>query len=478
LEAYCGYHPCEHAGWHCMGCQRHFCDTCVPDQGVASAVCPTCRAYLKFTGAAAEVTPFWQCLSDFFAYPFSAAPFILILICTFLPAFAGDGFTGLFVAIFLLCAQTKYMYSVIESTASGELSPPSLVEAFGASGLILVAQQVIIILAIVGLVFLASVWLGDGWAILVMGLLLLVLPAIIMILAVEHRVSQALDFSNLTSFIVALGWPYFVMYGYILLLLLGMGAAQSFVIEHFQAPFSYTVTGFVTSYFFLVICFLMGYVLFQYQHRLGGAMITDTLISPADKAALSEKQAQVEVDIALKEGRYDLAIDSLTHQFSRRPNDKITLSRLFKLLMETGKWEMLDKKSRPMLTLLLETGSIKEIRLMLRGLYKQRPQFEVRDPELALNLAKSLYHAGEYRLLLRILKDFGIRFKESPLEPEVLEISARALANGLHKVDKAKLYLQYLHKQFPSHVLAAAVPEQLQHLEETGQLQEQRVRFE
>jgi hypothetical protein len=477
VETYCRYHPPDHAGWHCSRCHSHFCDTCVPDKGVASATCPVCHSFLSYTGQASEVTPFWQCLSDFFAYPFATAPLFLIAICTLFPALAGDGLVGLIVAVFLMCAQTKYMYTVVENTAMGELNPPALGTAFTGGGLMLVIQQVFILLAIVGVVFLTSVWLGEGWALLVMGMLFLVLPASVMILATEHEVSQALDISRLIGFIQALGWPYFVMYGYILLLLLGMGAAQSFVMEHLRPGFALTITGFITSYFFLVIFSMMGYVLYQYQHRLGGALVNDYSGNLAEKSALTEKHTLVEIDIALKEGNYDLAITSLTGLFNHKPHDKLTLNRLFRLLLETQHWEHLDKRSRPMLALLLETGRIKEIRQMLRGLYKQRPQFEVRDPELAWHLAQSLYHAGEYRLLLRILKDFGSRFKNAEQEPEVLALSARALANGLHNCPKAKVYLQYLKKQFPLHPLAGKVPEQLEQLEKSGRLAEPKVTF-
>ena len=474
---YCRYHPIEQAGWHCLGCKRYFCDTCVPDQGVASAMCPVCHSYLKFTGKATETLPFWQRISDFFVYPFAPAPIFLLIICTILPALAGDGWLGLFVAVFLMCAQTKYMYSVIESTSVGELSPPSLSVAFSGGGLVLVFQQLLIVLAIIGIVFLASSWFGDGWAWIAMVVALLVLPASVMILATEHQISQALDLTRLIGFIRALGWPYFVMYGYILLLLLGMGAAQAFVMEHFRPALAFTITGFVASYFLLVIFFMMGYVLFQYQHLLGGVLVETTFMSPADKAVLTDKQAQAEIDIALKEGRYELAITSLLDLFKRKPHDKIALNRLFKLLLETQKWELLDKKSRPVLQLLLETGRIKEIRQMLRGLYKQRSGFEVRDPELALHLSQSLYHAGEYRLLLRILRDFGNRFENAEQEPEVLELSARALANGLHNAEKARIYLRYLQKQFPNQPIARSVPAQLASLERTGRIPERRAKF-
>ncbi len=477
METYCRYHPLEHAGWHCLGCHRHLCNHCVAADAGAHAHCPVCQAVLRYTGSAADIEPFWQRLSDFFAYPVAKAPLALVSICTIVPAIAGDGLLGLIVGVFLLCAQTKYMYSIIETTQQGKMAPPTLSSAFSGGGLSLVLQQVVIFFVFFGLVFVAGIWLGQGAALLVLAFICLLFPACVMILATERRVSEAIDPNRLIGVIQGLGWPYFVMFGYLVLLLLGMGAVLSFVTDHFGAVLARTVTGFVTSYFFLVIFHMLGYLLFQYQHRLDSVITAADTGRPLERHVKEDKKFQIEIDIALKEGQYDVAIEALIVQFNRKPHDKLILDRLFKLLMLTQKWDLLDKKSRPVLALLLEAGRIREIRQMLRGLYKQRPEFEVRDPQLAFHLAQSLYHVGEYRLLLRILKDFGNRFKNATQEPEVLELSARTLANGLHNGSKAKMYLQYLAKEFPAHSLADKVPESLQSLEKSGRIPEPIAKF-
>ncbi|WP_246840996.1 B-box zinc finger protein [Hahella sp. CCB-MM4] len=479
MESYCQYHPLEPSEWYCKNCQVHFCEHCVAmPPGSYNAQCPVCHQNLGHSGSTAKVPPFWQCLSDFFAYPISRDPIVLIAICTLLPAIFNQGFLALIILIVLVCAQTKYMYLVIEQSARGDLKPPTLKEAFMGGGLMLVIQQTLIFIIFGGLVFAANMWLGSGIAMLLLILILIGLPASIMLLATEHEITQALDPSRILGVVGAIGWPYFVMCGYLILLMLGLGAVQEFVVTRFNPSLAYTITGFTSSYFMLVIFCMMGYVLYQYQPRLGGAIHSSQHeVHKPDLAQKNEKQSLIEIDIALKDGRYDLAIESLTNLFSRKPYDKVTLDRLFKLLMLTGRWDVLDKKSLPVLKLLVETGRIREIRQMLRGLYSKREKFEVRDPEAAYHIAQSLYHAGDYRLLLRVLQGYGQRFKDAPHQAEVIMLSARALANGLHNGPKAKQYLMYLAKNFSQDDLAAQVPELLEHLKKDGRLPDPKVSF-
>ncbi|WP_020408784.1 DUF4013 domain-containing protein [Hahella ganghwensis] len=408
----------------------------------------------------------------------SRDPIFLIAICTVLPAIFNQGLLALLVLVVLVCAQTKYMYLVIENSAAGDLKPPTLKEAFGGGGLMLVIQQTLIFLIFGGLVFAVNLWLGSALAILMLVLILVGLPASVMLLATEHEIAQALDPSRILGVIGAIGWPYFVMCGYLILLMLGLGAVQEFVVTRFSPSLAYTVTGFTSSYFMLVIFCMMGYVLFQYQPRLGGAIRTHQLEDPrTEQVKKNEKQSLIEIDIALKDGKYDLAIEALTNLFSRKPHDKVTLDRLFRLLMLTHRWDVLDKKSLPVLKLLVETGRIREIRQMLRGLYTKREKFEVRDPDAAYHIAQSLYHAGDYRLLLRVIQNYSQRFKDAPHQVEVLLLSARALANGLHNGTKARQYLLFLAKNFPEDPHAVQVPELLEHLKKEGRLPDPKVSF-
>ncbi len=478
MDSYCHYHPLQPSLWYCSNCQKPLCGDCVAAKPQSfNAQCPVCQHSLRHSGSANHVTPFWQCLSDFFAYPIAKDPIVLVAICTLLPAFLNQGIIALIVGIVLLCAQTKYMYQVIENTSHGELKPPALSKAFSGGGMVLIFQQTLIFIILGGLLYAANIWLGTILYTIVLLFIIIALPASVMLLATEHEISQAIDPGRLMGVMLAIGWPYLVMCGYLVLLMLGFGAVKDFVDVHLNPSLASTLTGFTSSYFLMVIFYMMGYVLYQYQPRLGGAIQVNEQMPSTEQLSRNDKQTQIEIDIALKDGKYDLAIESLLGLFSRKPHDKVTLDRLFRLLLLTERWDLLDKKSLPVLKLLIETGRIREIRQMLRGLYGKRKTFEVRDPDAAYHVAQSLYHANDYRLLLRVLQKYGERFKDAPHQAEVLLLSARALANGLHNGDKAKQYLLFLAKNFSADPIAAQVPEYLEHLGKTGRLPDPKVKF-
>ena len=478
MDSFCHYHPLQPSLWYCANCQKTYCGDCVATKSQGySAQCPNCQQSLRPSGSANHVTPFWQCLSDFFAYPVAKDPIVLVALCTLVPAFLSQGLITLIVMVVLLCAQTKYMYQVIENTSRGELKPPALSQAFSGGGMVLILQQTLIFIIIGGLLYAVNLWLGPFFYTLVLLFVILALPASIMLLATEHEISGAIDPSRLLGVMFAIGWPYFVMCGYLVLLILGFGAVREFVETQLNPSLASTLTGFTSSYFLMVIFYMMGYVLYQYQPRLGGALHIIETAPATEQISRNDKQTQIEIDIALKDGKYDLAIESLLGLFSKKPHDKVTLDRLFRLLMLTERWDLLDKKSLPVLKLLIETGRIREIRQMLRGLYGKRPTFEVRDPDAAYHVAQSLYHANDYRLLLRVLQKYGERFKDAPHQAEVLLLSARALANGLHNGPKAKQYLLFLAKKFSADPIAESVPEYLMHLEKTGRLPDPKVKF-
>ena len=73
----CQYHPAQPATWHCVPCQRHFGDCCIPlnaDAPDDGPVCPLCSRELTFLGAANTALPFWERLPQFFAYGLQVSP--------------------------------------------------------------------------------------------------------------------------------------------------------------------------------------------------------------------------------------------------------------------------------------------------------------------------------------------------------------------------------------------------------------------
>lgn len=99
--------------------------------------------------------------------------------------------------------------------------------------------------------------------------MILALPASIMVLAMEQSVAAALHPLNLTALISRIGSPYFLLYGYLILLILASGAAQDFALSHFPAWLAMALAGFLNSTFTLILFHMLGYLLLQYRDELG-----------------------------------------------------------------------------------------------------------------------------------------------------------------------------------------------------------------
>ena len=304
----CHYHPGDPAKWHCGECQMHYCSRCMPDADTRQrrALCPRCSKAMRYLGAATEVVPFWQRVGAFFRYPFHTDPLIVIAICTLVPVVAPANIIGLIIWLVLALALFKYTYAVINHTAEGHLKPPAVSVAFTGSGFDIVVLQLLVFVLMGGLVGAAAMLGGPILMMLAVAFVVLALPASIMVLAMERSVGAAVNPMNLAVLISRIGTPYFLLYGYLILLTLASGAAQDFAVNHFPFWVAQPLAGFLNSTFTLILFHMLGYLLFQYQEELGFASdIQDDTAGQDTHQRDRSARFDADIDMNLKDGNYD-----------------------------------------------------------------------------------------------------------------------------------------------------------------------------
>src|SRR5690554_5294270 len=269
----CHYHPLAPAKWVCSDCQIHYCSGCMPDADPRRqhGLCPHCGRAMRYLGAATEAEPFWQRISAFFRYPFHRDPLMVVAFCTLVPIFLGDGLSGWLVYILLALVLFKYAYAVIRHTAEGHMKPPPVSTAWSGQGFAIGIQQMVMFIAMGLLVAFAMAMLGPLPGLVLGALVVLALPAAIMILAMERSVFAALNPLNLATLITAIGWPYFLLYGFLILMTMASGAAQDFAVTHLEPVLAQPLAGFPNSTYMLILFHMLGYLLFQFQQELGFA---------------------------------------------------------------------------------------------------------------------------------------------------------------------------------------------------------------
>jgi len=450
----CHYHPGESAKWHCGECQIHYCTRCMPDADTRKrrALCPHCNRAMRYLGASSEIVPFWQRIGAFFRYPFHSDPLIVIAVCTLVPLLAPQNLTGLIIWIVLALALFKYTYAVINHTAEGHLKPPPVSVAFSGPGFSIVILQMLVFVLLGVLISLAAAVGGPILMMLALAFAVLALPASIMILAMERSVIPAVNPINLAVLISRIGTPYFLLYGYLILLTLASGAAQDFAVNHFPLWVAQPLAGFLNSTFTLILFHMLGYLLFQYQEELGFASDQQEEDDSTDHHQRDRSaRFEADLDMNLKDGNYDRVHSMLAEALKNDRDNPIRIGQLYKLATARGDTRELYRYHPRIMARLAEQQDGEALNQLIDTLVEVEPAFRLDDPELAVSCASTLYHRGYPKNAIRLLQDFHKRFPDSDQLAPAYLIVAQALANGLQQWEKASAFLSFIQKRCTDH---------------------------
>lgn len=434
----------------------HYCSRCMPDADTRNrrALCPHCSKAMRYLGAATEVVPFWNRIGAFFRYPFHSDPLIVIAICTLVPVVAPANLIGILIWLVLALALFKYTYAVINHTAEGHLKPPPVSVAFSGSGFDIVILQLLVFVLMGGLVAAAGMLGGPLLMMLSLAFVVLAMPASIMVLAMERSVGAAVNPMNLAMLISRIGSPYFLLYGYLILLTLASGAAQDFAVNHFPFWVSQPLAGFLNSTFTLILFHMLGYLLFQYQEELGFA--SDLQDGPEGQDNHERDRSarfDADIDMNLKDGNYDRVQSMLKEALKRDRDNALRIGQLYQLLTARNDLTELYRYHPRILGWLADRNDGDGMAAMLASLYTAEPQFRLEDPELTVRCARTLYHRGQFKPALKLLQDFHKRFPDSDQLAPAYLLVAQTLANGLNQWEKATAFLTFIQKRCVNHPL-------------------------
>lgn len=409
---------------------------------------------MRYLGDGREVVPFWNRIPAFFQYPLHRAPLLVMSLCTLIPALLTPGWLSGVIILILVLALFKYTYSVINHTAEGRLEPPGLGEAFSGSGFDVAVQQLLVFAILVSLV-LAAAHLGGGLlAFLALAFVVLTLPASILVLAMDRQILSAVNPFSLTGIVARIGWPYFVLYGHVILLMLASGFVQDLALQHFPAWLSQPVAGLITSYFMLVLFHMLGYLLLQYRDELG----LDALVVADDAHANRDRsrRREADIDMAIKDGAWEKVMQLLQEALKARPDDPQRLEQLYRLVMALQDPEPLLKNLKRLLPWLCLRRP-DALPATLERVFSLQPDWLPETPEQTVQCAQALFARGEARLVLKIMKDFHVRFPDYPELASAYLLVARVLANDLQQWDKAAAFLRFIQQRCAGHPLHAHV---------------------
>lgn len=477
----CHYHPGDTAKWHCDACQVDLCPRCMPDADSRKrrGNCPLCGSSLRYLAANAEVTPFWQRVPAFFRYPLKRDPLLVVAICTLVPLLLQPNLLGLIVTVVLILALFKYTYAVINHTARGKLEPPTLATAFTGDGFGIVFMQLAVFIMMAVILTTAGMLGGLFLVLLTAAFLVLALPASVILLAMERSITAAINPLKLAALMSRIGWPYFVMYAYLILLSLASGVVQDFTLRHFDPLISQPVAGFLNSAFMLIVFHMLGYLIYQYRQELGydedsSDDAAEDHHSPRDRS----KRIDADIDIYLKNGEYSRVFSILKEALRKDPHNPARLQQMYRLLTAMDDSLELYRHHPRLLAMLSQERDARGLQTLLTVIYREEPLFRLDDPTLTVRCAEVLYQAGEFKSALKLLQDFHKRFPDSDqLAPGYLLV-AQVLANGFAQWDKAVSFLTFVQRRCQQHPLHKDIDIWLEQARNQQPLKGPKARFE
>ena len=394
--------------------------------------CLHCGKQLEFRQTQSDVVPFWKRLNDFFLYPFQLGPMVLIGIAVLASLLVPPGWIALITSLFIVFLQFKYGFNVIAAMAEGEFYAPSLRGTLSGGGYDLVYKQFAIVFFMLVMPSIVSTQLSPVLGIPLGIFFLLALPMSTIVLAREQSLRAALNPIILVTSIYRIGWAYLLVYLYLLMM---FGSSLTFgqlAFEFAGANAAQVITSASGYYFALVMYSLMGYMMYQYRHKLDSASTSmETSVTPeADRE-------DPRVHVLLQQGEYQRAMDLLANNWKTQTYPPTLIEKYVKIARFTGAWEHLRESLSSILSELMKAKHTAMMPRLLRDLYAVQPDFEIKNMQLAMQVAGAVRERGDSKLAVRLLQNQHKLTKIPAHQRETIGLLADILEQDLQKTETA-----------------------------------------
>ncbi len=416
------------------------CDSCVNDSATRKGIrCFVCDKEVVSLGSSYSATPFWRRLKESFHYPLNKDTMILIgcvsLLTTIISVIPVLIFYSAVLYLALIGALVKYCFSCLERTSNGDMEAPDLQGAFEGNLIIILK---LIAMIIVGISMVSSSWyfLGPGFAAFLTFLIIISVPAILINFAFTESPIESLNPLEIIRLISAIGLPYGLMIAFIMIM---MGSVA--VIHELIGSLSFIAVALqsVVSYYYAVVVFhIMGYMLFQYQGKLGYAAREFRGVQDHKQGKTVQELYHANIDIELKEGNYDEVIELFQDAISRFPSDISFHLNYFEFLYRADLYDLLKDYGGTYLKALIKAGRND---ILVRDYKKIKNcclNFQIGEAELKYQLAVACKQKGDPKEAVALLNGMMSAFPNYVKLYEAYHLMAEALDDMPNMQERAK----------------------------------------
>ncbi|MGZ5038728.1 MAG: hypothetical protein ACXWG1_18100 [Usitatibacter sp.] len=405
--------------------------------------------------------PFWQQLPRVFAYPahgdalvkifsYAIAAYVALRFLPFGPVLAG----------FVWLAFFAYCFGILERTARGHLVAAEVYMNDRTDKDRRPILQVVIFIIFILIVVLAAGFLGKVAGQVTLFLVSLVIPASIMVLALEERLGAALNPVRLLSTMSGIGLPYLALCAFLFLLLESSMYLAVLLAKVLPGWVSGILAGVVSMYFMVSMYYLMGYVLYQNHHELGVDVQVDTAMAQHNlqKAGAGAKAAPdvlgPETRGLVADGKLEEAAARIEDNLRRQWDNNKLHDQYQKLLLLQGVPKAIAKHVNEYVPKLMREKKAARAVEVYEAARKVVPDLLIADSTIVLPLATQACELRREATAFELLKGFDKRFPQSADIPGVYMLAGKILLEKHGDYLMARKIFEHLAKKFPQHPLA------------------------
>ncbi|WP_421864313.1 hypothetical protein [Motiliproteus sp.] len=434
---YCKYHPLAAATFTCPECESLQCDDCVDEGGYRGIErCFVCGCEVEGLGAANNIEPFWRRLHQSFRYPMNRSTMLLIIgvsvLSTLLASYASLITFLLWVGV--SGVMIKYSFLCLQNTANGLMVAPATGDAFQ-GGVHLIINILGILLVMSGAIYATGFYLGPGLASTLSVILTIGLPAVLINYAISERFTEAINPLSMLRLIFAIGLPYGLLLGFILIMSGSVGIISGVIGDKFSI-LSAALQSVVFYYYMVVVFHMMGYIIFQNQQELGFSARETYGVEREVRSAKTLLKARIGIQV--KEGRYVEALDSFRLALKEHPDDKEIMLNCFEFLCVTGNRTDLLKFAPRYFNFLLGAGRSDLLYPGYKKLLRLAKGYVPDTAELRHQLAAACQQAGNPKLAARLLVGLHRAYPDYDKLAEAYRLLAQCLDELPNMAEKAK----------------------------------------
>ena len=470
----CKYHQSTPARWRCPACQLDLCPQCVKkDQaGPQNWRCFSCGGEVDSLGVGNTIPPFWERIPKFFIYPARVDALMYLGMLAIASVIIFVPLIGILLYLALSYAILKYAFLILNHTARGNLGPPQILSDNYREYKWLPFKQSVVFL-LIALVVTGVAFVTPALAFIAVLFLMFAMPASTMSLAINRSIGDALNPLTLATVMKRIGWPYLILYVFLLLLAARSSATQLFLAAVAPGWLLIQLTTFVSAYFTVIMFHMMGYVVYQYHEELGFEDVrefaeldsvkrgsrTSASVVTSSLAAEPVDPFEVELNVLINEGKIDEAKQRMRRRMEGPAGTLADREKYHKLLQLARDATESSAHGLEYIRALIHTGDGTKAVQVYEDCVSLDSAFQIPDGRQSFRLAERAHAMSRNDTALRLLNRFAKRFANHELTADAFLLAAKLLCEHKGQDQQALTILDGLLRQFPGHKLSGEIEE-------------------